>query len=316
MFGIKNDYCERSLATNKNLDQPTEDDVADRNFRILIGLACSLAVSACGTTLPIMDVRHPDPGDFNDFVQNVVYHVRCELRRALKANTLNNPKRLAILKNWSAKIALNLKAMDEGTANPSVTGIPSTIFSIGATGSYKADATREMTMTYFLTVQELLAEREPDGQLALDPISKLPMPCQSADDGFAPIGGDLGIEQTMAAAFTASDNFYSLSDVVQGGPFDTISHHVNFTVIAGATVTPTWKFVKITANTSGSFLGANRTTYDDLLITLGPSELGTRKLVKGGRVRVLGALSGSSELDQSFFVERLKNIFSSPRPGF
>ncbi|WP_143074646.1 hypothetical protein [Methylobacterium sp. ap11] len=263
-----------------------------------------------------MDVRHPDPGDFSDFVQAVVLHVRCELRRALKANTLNNSQRLAILDKWSAKIALNLKAIDEGTANPNVTGIPSAVFSIGATGSYKADATREMTMTYFLTVQELLTEREPDGQLAIDPISKLPTPCQNANDGFAPIGGDLGIEQTIAAAFTASDSFYSLSDVVQGGPFDTISHHVNFTVIAGATVTPTWKFVKVTADTSGTLLGANRTTYDDLLITLGPSQLGTRKLVKGGRVRVLEPLSGTSELDQSFFVERLKTVFSSPRPGF
>jgi hypothetical protein len=279
-----------------------------KNATIGMILGCSLA--GCGTYLPVMDLRHSDPARFNDFVRDVAIHVRCELRRAVKANTDGNPERLALLDRWAAKIALNMKVIDEGTVNPSFSGynVPMS-FVLAGTGSYRADATREMTITYFLTLHELITEdtAAPD----LDE-RRLPIPCNTANDGGAPIGGDLGIEQTLESAFRTSDTKYIASDVIKGGPFDTITHHVNFTVVAGATATPTWKLVRVSADTSGTLLGANRTTYDDLLITLGPTELGTRQVLKNGARRTPVA---SSVLDQTFFTERLRSVLSTLAPN-
>jgi hypothetical protein len=273
---------------------------------IVTAFGCSLA--GCGAVLPVMDVRHPDPAKFDNFVQHVAMHVRCELRKAVKANIGSDAKRLALLDGWAAKIALNMKVIDEGTVSPTLSGynVPMS-FVLTGTGSYKADATREMTMTYFLTLHELIYEGivEPD----LDERG-LPTPCVTANDGLAPIGGDLGIEQTLESALHTSDSFYVDSDVIKGGPFDTITHHVNFTVVAGGTVTPTWKLVRFSADTSGTLLGANRTQYDDLLITLGPTQLGARQIAKN-RLPLPPAVS-SSELDQAFFTERLRSVLSTP----
>ena len=258
-----------------------------------------LLLAGCGSTLPIMDLRHPDGPRFDTFVYDVAQHVRCELGRAVKANVYNDPKRLAVLRSWAAKVALNLKVVDEGSANPSVAvfNMPQT-FVFAATGQYRGDATREMTMTYFLLLSELIDEQDPE---ALD-ANHLPVPCRSANDGFAPIGGDLGIEQTLESSLKSWDSMYVLSDRVQGGPFDTISHHVQFLVVAGATATPTWKLVRLSADTSGNLFSLNRTTTDDLLITLGPTQLGSRKVATG----YVRAAIPSQDLNETFLTERLR----------
>jgi len=260
--------------------------------------ACFL-LAGCGSALPIMDVRHPEGPAFDTFVDSVAQHVRCELGRAIKANVYNDPKRLAILRSWAAKIALNLKVVDEGSVNPTVAvfNAPQS-FVFSAAGQYKGDATREMTMTYFLLLSELIDEPDPD---ALD-ANHLPVPCRSANDGFAPIGGQLGIEQTLESSLKSWDSMYVLSDRVKGGPFDTITHHVQFLVVAGATATPTWKLVRFSADTSGSLLGLNRTMTDDLLITMGPTQLGSRKVAKG----YVRSTISSQELNETFFTERLR----------
>ncbi|WP_331293266.1 MULTISPECIES: hypothetical protein [Methylobacterium] len=290
-------------------DNLGEEILAGGILRAAATLSCCVCLTACGSTLPIQDIRHPDSNEFADFVQHVALHVRCELRRALKANIGKDQRLIKMTQKWAAKIALNIKAIDEGAAGPNVIGMPNPSFLFTAAGSYKADATREMTMTYFLTVKELLEEQSPADDPDINPVTQLPNPCQSADDGFAPIGGDLGIAETMQAAFTSTYSVHSLSDVIKDGPFDTISHHVNFTVVAGATATPTWKLMRVSANTTGTLLSANRTSYDDLLLTIGPTQLDKRKLLNGP------IPSGTSELDQSFFAERIRTIFSTPRPS-
>lgn len=265
-------------------------------------LAVCLLVGGCGSVLPVMDFRHPEGNRFDTFVESVAQHVRCELRRAIRANVYRDPKRLAVLRGWAAKIALNLKAVDEGSVNPSIAGsnVPMS-FVFTATGQYKGDATREMTMTYFLLFSELLDEADP---AALD-ANHMPVPCRTANDGLAPIGGDLGIEQTLQSSLRSWDSMYVLSDQVQGGPFDTISHHVQFVVVAGGTATPTWKLVRVAIDPSGTLLNINRTTTDDLLITMGPTQLGSRRVAKAERLP-------STELDQSFFTERLRSAIRPP----
>ncbi len=271
----------------------------------LAAIASSAFLAGCGSSLPVMDVRHPKGNRFDTFVESVAQHVRCELGRAIKANVYKNPKRLAVLSNWAAKIALNLKVLDEGSVTPSVASYnPPMSFIFAATAQYKGNATREMTMTYFLLFNELIAEADPDALNA----DYAPRPCRTANDGLAPIGGDLGIEQTLESSLRSWDSMYVVSDHIKGGPFDTITHHVQFLVVAGATATPTWKLVRVSADTSGTLVGISRTTTDDLLITMGPTQLGTRKADK----KAFKLPVGSTELEQSFFAERLRGAVRPP----
>jgi hypothetical protein len=57
---------------------------------------------------------------------------------------------------------------------------------------------------------------------------------------------------------------------------DVFSYDVKFLVVTSGTVTPTWKFVTLTAGPSGStFVSANRTRTHELILTLGPADIQT-----------------------------------------
>lgn len=50
-----------------------------------------------------------------------------------------------------------------------------------------------------------------------------------------------------------------------------ISYDVKFIIVSSGSVTPTWKLVRITANTSGTLFSAGRTRTHELIITIGPT---------------------------------------------
>jgi hypothetical protein len=57
---------------------------------------------------------------------------------------------------------------------------------------------------------------------------------------------------------------------------DTISYEIKFVIVSSGNVTPTWKLVRVSANTGSSPLfGLNRTRTHDLIITIGPNTTAT-----------------------------------------
>jgi hypothetical protein len=93
-------------------------------------------------------------------------------------------------------------------------------------------------------------------------------PCQRTYD--LPIEGDLQIYESICSGAKTVRIPGSVSQPFKtGGPLDLIEHHVTF----GGNITPSWKFVNVTANTDGTFLSASRDRKDDLLITMGPSQI-------------------------------------------
>jgi hypothetical protein len=57
---------------------------------------------------------------------------------------------------------------------------------------------------------------------------------------------------------------------------DTVSYETKFIIVTSGNVTPTWKLVKLSANTSSSpFFAAGRTRTHDLIITIGPNTQAT-----------------------------------------
>jgi hypothetical protein len=51
---------------------------------------------------------------------------------------------------------------------------------------------------------------------------------------------------------------------------DTVTYEIKFVIVSSGNVTPTWKLVKVSANTSGTFFSTGRTRTHDLIITIGP----------------------------------------------
>ncbi|HVV40510.1 MAG TPA: hypothetical protein VHC94_05540 [Nitrobacter sp.] len=262
-------------------------------FHLLMAIFIASVLSGCGTTLPVMDLAHPTKVKFEQFVQRIASHVRCELSKAVKREW---PKRGGtkrdLLKTWVAKVGLTVTADDKGQANPGVTFISAAqIFSAGAGAQFMADGTRVMSVTYFIPFQDLVADPAPVDERGYE------VPCEVRES--EPIAGDLDIGQTLSAALQPWDGAGTLGETVTGGPYDTITHHVTFQVQAGASATPSWKFVNVTANPSGTFLSGTRTRTDDLLITFGPGVLTSgHKLVP------------SSEINSSFGAERLRGVLT------
>ncbi len=53
------------------------------------------------------------------------------------------------------------------------------------------------------------------------------------------------------------------------GPYS-VSTELKFVIVSGGSVTPTWKLLQVSANTSGTLFAVNRTRTHDLIITVGP----------------------------------------------
>lgn len=259
----------------------------------VVSVGLSLFLTGCGATLPVMRLSHASDEEFKDFVKGVAAHVRCELANAVAIEySPTDPKR-SMLYKWAAKIALTIRALDKGTISPGVTADAApNVFTFSAGANASTSGTREMTMTYFLPFDELLQGKK-------IPVSQRILPnCDivSQETGIRePIAGNLGIHQTLKSAFETWDGSRTLSERIKNGPFETVTHHVTFEVVAGGDATPTWRFVNVTANPNAPFISANRTTTDELLITVGPDALGDHK-----------------ELDTSFEIERLRSAFRRP----
>jgi uncharacterized membrane protein YgcG len=53
---------------------------------------------------------------------------------------------------------------------------------------------------------------------------------------------------------------------------DAYSYEIKFVIVSSGNVTPTWKLVQVSANTSGTFFATGRTRTHDLVITIGPND--------------------------------------------
>lgn len=264
--------------------------------KLIIAVAPALALNACGTYLPVMDLNHNTDAKFKIFVQSIAQHVRCELQKAVAIEYEPTDPNRKLLFDWAAQVALTIRARDEGAINSNISALDKMLeFTFSASGRLEANSTREMTMTYYLPFSELLNNRK-----SVQPHLRV-QDCDSDREPSVvePIAGNLGIHQSLKAALETWDISRTLSDRVEGGPFDTITHHVIFAVIAGGTATPAWRFVRLSANTAQPFIGAARTQTDELLITMGPTQLGTRKL-----------RAPSIALNQSFQIERLRSVIN------
>lgn len=108
--------------------------------------------------------------------------------------------------------------------------------------------------------------------------------------------GNLGIEDWLFGAIMTNLFLHSAGlpkGAAGSGPKpDTVAYEVKFVIVSNGNVTPTWKLVNVSANTSGTFFFAGRTRTHDLIITIGPND--TRSIYSHLASQIGQAVSGGN----------------------
>ncbi|WP_186421325.1 hypothetical protein [Bosea sp. CS1GBMeth4] len=240
----------------------------------------SFMLAACGVTAPRLDLSDDSAEAAALFAQSVTVHVHCELRNAVvfTYDKLRPEQDVEWLKEWAAKITLTINVDEKIGLSP---GLALTKFfrsysntlrggelitasrsaELGIGGGLSSTATREQEITWFLVFRDLLDERQ-YANAKCD--QKHPFLME----------GDLKIKETLFSGVFAGSLARNTSDPFErGGRLQVVQHLVSFFIEASGNVTPSWRFVDVTANGGGSFFSLNRNRKDTLLITMGPTQL-------------------------------------------
>jgi hypothetical protein len=252
------------------------------------------------------------------FVQAITLHVHCELRQAVwfTYNNLKGRQDIEWLREWAAKITLTINVDERTGLSPGlamtrffpsfnrvlsngelITG-PRT-FDFGLGGTLSADAVREQEVTWFLVFGDLFQE---------EAFSEADCPLRSP---FL-IDGDLKIKETLASSvFPASLERNISNPFEKGGRLQVVQHQVSFLIEASGNVTPTWRFVDVSANTGVPLLDLKRNRKDTLLITMGPTQLS-----EAGRPLRRPRLIASRAVEDSHLAKQIGNSVGSTLRGF
>jgi hypothetical protein len=252
-------------------------------------------LAGCGTFTPEIEEFWGSPADASVKVNKISGQVVCELRRAVQqvfADYQNGylelrsspghpaPKvrDLAWFEKWGAQVTLNLNIIENTSISPGVTlnkVLPNAVtpFPVGGNvttgqsvstalgGTFTTTATRTDKIGIFYTVKEL--------RYGTPSIDKTCFVGSANADLF--LQSDLKLRDWLRAALLPSGA--NIVDFANNSK-NTISHEVKFEIVTSGSVTPSWKLVRVSANSAGTFFGAGRTRSQDLTITVGPIDSG------------------------------------------
>lgn len=258
-------------------------------FNPLASVIIALSVSGCGRVTPDFEITQGGPNDLSPFVQAVTSHIACEVQDAVSYVTREDSRLRDELRKWSAELTLTLTVDEKSSLSPGVTYTAPHIFSLSGGVTTSSDATRYLEMTWYLF---------------FDKFTDSPQNQECIPKGVASIEGDLRIKQSLFAALYATSVHGNADATDKFGQIKVVKHHVTFEVTVGASATPTWKFVHVTANPDGPFAEVTRKRTDDLLITMGRSD---QSRAKGDRV----ARTVSNAVSQSHFAGQISNSLRS-----
>jgi hypothetical protein len=244
------------------------DTMSTRIAPIFALAVFAVNLSACGWVTPLIDPLSQTPSySMSTFVTGIAGQVKCELAKAVRDVIMeyqeNRDNPVGWLAQWGAKATLKIIVEEKSNLSPSVLVTPPGTFSLNANGSLSADATRTETISFYYRFADMF---DPKTHRLTD---QEPQVCKHASDIL--IESDLKLKDWVETVGLLASAPKLVSDPFKsGGPLDTTSHEVQFLVTLTGGITPAWKLVSVTANPSGSFLGATRARTDDLLITMGP----------------------------------------------
>jgi hypothetical protein len=267
-----------------------------------------LFLGGCGTYVPQVAEVLDQPNGALDATgvleKNIKQRIYCELKQAVidskRIRSNRDGKDVdALPDSWGVQMTINLTIDETGALNPGATLIqtfptevlnfPNKVpvsapqsFNLGFGGTLSSQATRIDKYSFYYSVGALKVS-----------LGAADTSCDVSRVGSSPfITSELGISQWLIDALTL-ENFYPSSpppppppkqrasppaggggnsDSGGGSKQDVLSYEIKFIIITSGNVTPTWKLVRVSANTgNASFASLNRTRTHDLLITFGPS---------------------------------------------
>ncbi|TBF35266.1 hypothetical protein ELG88_08580 [Rhizobium leguminosarum] len=282
---------------------------------VVAALLLELPITGCGTYVPDLKEFYEKENTTRLKVGNFVSHVQCEIMYAVqsemiddifaaensvaKAKEMKLPhlaegRRLGWLDTYAAQMTMNLTVEETGGINAGVsfnrpysnaiTNVDpvkdtfvstSQVANLGLAAAYTTKATRKETLSLFIpfksftTPEAIAAERAArDRKQGLD--------CNQ-DGAF--IEGDLKLKDWLDGALLPAygDSRYAARLQAMGEitKKDAIQHEVTFVITSGASVTPSWKLVRISGNQGSTpFLNGQRVRTQGVIITLGKDTKG------------------------------------------
>ncbi|WP_396604498.1 hypothetical protein ACFLEY_02245 [Bradyrhizobium sp. YCK136] len=224
---------------------------------------------------------------------------------AASAAGLQQGRSVDWLNKWGAQAILTITVDEKGSLNPGVTFTPPMApavtqfahnitvttpqsFSLGLGGSASADATRKETLSWLIDFKRFTDKASLAKARALrDQIYEL-----AAASGTEPVAmlcnqqhgtlvqGDLKLKEWLYAATTPTfvrggavpDYAKSLQAEAKASKKDVIAHEITFVILYSGNVTPSWKLLRVSANTGSlPLLGTQRSRTQDLIISMGPT---------------------------------------------
>lgn len=253
-------------------------------------LALPYALAGCGLATPDYDLLSPDtpsgpgqPSPQGKIESDTVAHIRCEIGNAL-ANVLDDPKlgpMVSWLRNWGATATIKLTVDELETLTPGASFttplenhttvfakggnvVSSQNFALGVGLSGTAHSTRLETITFAYSNKYLLQEVEKDRKVYGDVNS-----CNNIRNELV-VSGDLKISEFLYDKAVIAAQGEASNAGPSKAPFSTLSDDLTFVTAFGGSADPTWKLVRVTANTSPTLFNATRTHTNELLLTFGP----------------------------------------------
>lgn len=268
-------------------------------FKRFIGCIFALHLSGCGTYTPDIQEFWGTSDDSDEKVQLVVSRVKCELVRAaqlVERGDIDNQirssqgRQLEWLNTWGADVALFLTVDEKSTLSPGLslnTPLANNIkmfpgaaslttaqsYATGLGGSLSSDAYRQDKVHIFYKFSDLIG---PDKNLPTKDTLINRSCIKPNASGTLFLDTDLklydwirtvtNLQETNSANFKDKDSFAATG---------VISHEVKFEIVSTGSVTPTWKLVRVSANSGTTLFNASRDRTQDLIVTLGPASDGT-----------------------------------------
>jgi hypothetical protein len=240
--------------------------IANRIFPFAFILLTGLG--GCGFYVPEKYPFNSDQLSQGNFENVIVNNIKCELHKGVqdtlsyyeKANDPGELARIQWLRQWGALIQLKITADEMSGLAPGVSFFKlfpnSENISFGLAASGGAHATRVETISFAVSFKELLSERSIKS-------------CAEDENGIL-IQSDLKIGQFIFDKSVLATTGGSVAQFkTRGPPYTVLSDEITFVTSFGGSVTPTWKFATVSADSSGTLLSATRTKTDDVIITLG-----------------------------------------------
>jgi outer membrane murein-binding lipoprotein Lpp len=262
--------------------------VRARQRGVLLTVLGACLLGGCGTYVPDIQEFWGTANDAQIKVNAIASQVQCELGQAVRALVNDDkaqakqfgiPRQVAWLETWGAQVTLTFTIDEKSSLSPGLTlNAPLenaiTLFpsgnvtssqsrSLGLGGTFSTGATRISKLNLFFVLRDFL-----NG----GPTVRSCIPGRAKADLF--IHSDLKLRDWLYA--TVLPQFTGIVQFPEKPPTkDVISHEVKFQIVTSGNITPTWRLVRVSANTGSPLFGASRDRTQSLLITLGQVQIVT-----------------------------------------